>query len=74
MSFRISNGQTKHQVHAETFTRTVHHISVDLAAVLSGFDPTDEVVLVIETPSGRPKRVTMSGQFLVSPNPVLEDF
>lgn len=69
MAFKISDRPSRRDVATETFTRTVHHVSVDLVAVLAGFDPTDDVVLVIETPSGRPKRVSIAGGFLVSPMP-----
>lgn len=57
----------RREVSAETFTRTTHIVSVDLADLLGQFDVTDEVVLMIETPSGRAKRVAIGGNFLVAP-------
>lgn len=63
----------RREVSAETFTRTQHIVSVDLADLLGQFDPTDEVILAIETPSGRAKRVTIGGNFLVAPHHVEPD-
>lgn len=60
--------QTRDTVSTETFTYTTHVVEVDLAGVLAGFDPTDRVVLAIRTPSGRNKRVTLGGGFLVAPH------
>ena len=51
-------------VPASTFTRTVHTVHVDLADLLRQYDVTDEVVLMVETPSGRAKRVVIGGNFL----------
>jgi hypothetical protein len=56
--------EDRHDVLATTFTRTVHTVHVDLRDLLSQYDPTDEVVLMIETPSGRAKRVHVGGNFL----------
>lgn len=55
-------------VSAETFTRTIHMVDVNLADLLSQFGIEDEVVLVIQTPSGRAKRVALSANFLVAPH------
>lgn len=57
------------KANVESFSVTVHNVHVDLTSILAQFDPTDQVVLVIGTPSGRPKRVTLTGNFLVSPMP-----
>jgi hypothetical protein len=51
-------------VSVETHTRTTHYVNVDLAALLGQFDVTDEVVLLLDTPSGRAKRVAVGGNFL----------
>jgi hypothetical protein len=61
-------------VAATTFTVTTHHVQVDLAGLLGQFDVTDQVVLVIETPSGRPKRVALQGGFLVPPHAGLDPY
>lgn len=63
-------GSRSRDVRATTMTRTIHYVDVDLVAVLAEFDPADEVVLVIGTPSGRGKRVKIHGGDLVSPMPV----
>lgn len=55
-------------VSIETFTYTTHVVEVDLADLLGTFDPTDRVVLNVRTPSGRDKRVTIGGGFLVAPH------
>jgi len=48
----------------ETHTRTTHYVNVDLRDLLGRFDVTDEVVLLVDTPSGRAKRVAVGGNFL----------
>jgi len=55
----------RRDVTASTFSRTVHTVHVDLADLLSAYDVTDEVILMVETPSGRAKRVHLGGNFLV---------
>ena len=55
-------------VSAETFTYTTHNLEIDLADLLGAFDPTDRVVLSIRTPSGRDKRISLGGGFLVAPH------
>jgi len=60
----ISTTPRRDKVSAETFTITTHHVQVDLAALLAQFDVTDQVVLLIQTPSGRSKRVALNGSFL----------
>lgn len=62
-------GNRDKSVRTEVYTSTIHHIHVDLTSLLSQFDPTDQVVLHLDTPSGRPKRVTVPGHLLISPEP-----
>lgn len=71
MTSQIARRKTD-KVSTETFSVTVHHVQVDLAALLGQFDLSDEVVLVISTPSGRPKKVTIGGNFL-APSRFAED-
>jgi hypothetical protein len=54
----------------ETVTVTTHVVHVDLAVLLRGIkaDVMDNVVLMIATPSGRDKRVALTGNFLVEPH------
>jgi len=52
----------------QTVTVTTHVLHVDLAAQLAGIDLMDNVVLMINTPSGRSKRVALGGGFLVEPH------
>lgn len=52
------------KVSASTTTYTTHVVHVDLAALLGQYDLTDNVVLMIGTPSGRDKRVALGGNFL----------
>ena len=61
-------------ISASTHTHTKHMIVVDLVHVLANIDPADEVVVSIQTPSGRPKRVAIGGGLLVSPPPPHEDW
>lgn len=51
-------------VSAQTVTRTIHVVHLDAADLLAQFDVTDEVVLMISTPSGRDKRLALGGNFL----------
>lgn len=60
-------GPKRASVDTTTFTRTQHIVDVDLRGVLAGFDPTDEVILNISTPSGRAKAVRVPAAFLVEP-------
>jgi hypothetical protein len=55
-------------VSAQTFTRTIHMVDVDLTDLLSGFGIEDEVVLMVQTPSGRAKRVAIPANLLVAPH------
>ena len=52
----------------QAVTVTTHVIHVDLEPQLRGIDILDSVVLMINTPSGRPKRVALGGNFLVEPH------
>jgi hypothetical protein len=56
------------KVAASTTTYTTHVVHVDLAVLLAGYDLTDNVVLMISTPSGRDKRVVLPSNFLVAPH------
>lgn len=47
-----------------THTHTTHHVIVDVAHLLRDIDPGDEVVVVLETPSGRSKRVAIPANLL----------
>jgi hypothetical protein len=58
------NGPRRDTVSAQTFTRTTHYVHVDLADLLGAFDPTDEVVLMVGTPSGRDQRVSVRNNLL----------
>lgn len=60
-------GTRRDTVSASTYTRTIHMVDVDLADLLGAFDVTDEVILMVQTPSGRAKRVAIGGNFLVTP-------
>lgn len=51
-------------VSVQTTTRTTHYVSVDLADLLGQFDVTDEVVLMVGTPSGRDQRVAVRNNLL----------
>lgn len=55
-------------VSAEAMTYTTHVVQVDLADLLGQYDVTDQVVVMITTPSGRSKRVTLAANFLVAPH------
>jgi hypothetical protein len=63
----ISTGRSD-TVAATATTYTTHVVHVELAALLGAYDPTDTVVVMIQTPSGRDKRVTIGGNFLVAPH------
>lgn len=64
MAIRTSDsGQARFQ----SFTVTTHNVHIDLADLLSRFDITDEVVLLIETPSGRAQKVRINPNLLVPP-------
>jgi len=60
-------------VSASTTTVTTHVVHVDLADLLAGYDITDNVVLMIATPSCRDKRVSLPGGFLVAPRSDFEN-
>jgi hypothetical protein len=62
------NGTRPTTASVQAVTVTTHVIHVDLAAQLSGIDFMDSVVLMINTPSGRDKRVALGGGFLVEPH------
>jgi hypothetical protein len=55
-------------VSASTTIVTTVVVHVDLAALLAAYDVTDNVVLMLATPSGRDKRVVLGGNFLVPPH------
>jgi len=59
------HGSKRTTADVSTITVTTHVLHVDLAAQLRGIDPLDSVVLMIQTPSGREKRVAIGGNFLV---------
>jgi hypothetical protein len=64
-----SASRTKRDTAAvETITVTTHVVHVDLSVLLRGYDITDNVVLMLATPSGRDKRVALGGNFLVEPH------
>lgn len=49
-----------------TTTFTTHVVDIDLAALLGNIDVADgQVILAIQTPSGRAKRITLGANFLV---------
>lgn len=60
------------RVPVEATTYTTHVVDVDLASLLAGLGIgfSDTVVLAIQTPSGRAKRVTLNPSFLVEPHHV----
>lgn len=64
----VQHKARRETVSAETFTYTTHVVEVDLVGMLQRFDVTDRVVLSLRTPSGRDKRVTLNGSFLVEPH------
>ena len=53
------------QARFQTYTVTTHHVEVALADLLSEFDVSDEVILLITTPSGRDQRVRVNRNLLV---------
>lgn len=63
-----SNGTRRDTVGTQTFTRTIHVVHVDVADLLGQFDLTDEVVVMLGTPSGRDQRVAIRGNLLVPPH------
>lgn len=62
----ISTRAKRDTVSTETFTITTHHVEVNLEELLAQFDVTDQVVLLVRTPSGRSKRVAIGGNFLAA--------
>jgi len=62
------------KVAASATTYTTHVVHVDLAALLGQYDLTDNVVLMISTPSGRDKRVALGGNFLAPQHHVPADY
>ncbi len=58
------NGTRRDTVGTQTFTRTIHVVHIDAADLLAGFDVTDEVVLMVSTPSGREQRVQVRANLL----------
>lgn len=58
-----------------TMTFTTHVVSVDLALLLGEIDVADgQVVLDIQTPSGRSKRVQIPSHLLVPTHDRIEDW
>jgi hypothetical protein len=51
-------------VATQTYSRTIHVVHIDAADLLAGFDVTDEVVLMVSTPSGRDQRVAIRPNLL----------
>jgi hypothetical protein len=65
MTAQLTRDRTSRDtVSVSTHTRTVHVVHVDAADLLGQFDVTDEVVLMVGTPSGRSKRIAIGGNFL----------
>jgi prephenate dehydrogenase len=60
-----SNGVRHDKVAVDTVSVTTHVVHVNLAELLGTYDVTDNVVLMVATPSGRDKRVALGGNFLV---------
>lgn len=60
--------QVRRTADVSTITVTTHVLHVDLADLLRGYDVTNNVVLMLSTPSGRDKRVALGGNFLVEPH------
>lgn len=58
------NGPRRDTVATQTYTRTIHVVHIDAADLLAGFDVTDEVVLMVSTPSGREQRVQVRANLL----------
>jgi hypothetical protein len=58
------HGTRRDTASVSTTTRTTHYVSVDLADLLGQFDVTDEVVLMVGTPSGRDQRVSVRNNLL----------
>lgn len=56
------------KVSVDTFTVTTHHVQVNLADLLAQYGLEDQVVLMIQTPSGRSKRVTLTPNFFIAPH------
>jgi len=67
-SKRSLNGSRRDTVSVDTVSVTTHVVHVDLASLLGAYDVTDNVVLMVATPSGRDKRVAIGGNFLVEPH------
>jgi hypothetical protein len=65
---RSLSGTRRDTVAVDTRSVTTHVVHVDLAALLGGYDITDNVVLMLSTPSGRDKRVALGGNFLAAPH------
>ena len=68
MASKLHNASrtTRDQVSATRMTFTTHVVDVDLALLLGDIDVADgQVIIAIQTPSGRSKRVTLAPSFLV---------
>jgi hypothetical protein len=65
---RSTNGTRHDTVAVDTISVTTHVVHVNLADLLGKYDVTDNVVLMVATPSGRDKRVAVNGGFLVPPH------
>lgn len=65
MNYKSTNRDTA-TVHTETFT--THVVEVDLTDLLGAIDVAGgQVIVSIQTPSGRTKRVTIPAHLLVRP-------
>jgi hypothetical protein len=67
-SKRTIGGSRRDTVAVEAVSITTHVVHVSLADLLGTYDVTDNVVLMVATPSGRDKRVAIGGNFLVAPH------
>jgi len=64
----MSISKARHDTAAvETISITTHVVHIELRDLLRTYDVNDNVVLMVATPSGRDKRITIGGGFLVPP-------
>ena len=65
----MSISKARHDTAAvETISITTHVVHIELRDLLRTYDVNDNVVLMVATPSGRDKRITIGGGFLVAPH------
>lgn len=71
MTGQIRTG-IRDKVSVDVIAHTTHVVNVDVAAVLAGLqiDFADTVVITLQTPSGRAKRVTLNPSWLIEPHHV----